>query len=80
MSHLIQLFVVFYFPIILFVLVSVKVECIDYFNILEWMLDICMHIIDLLNKAIKSDLGLWCDIRSWIIRCHPTNKSHIGCD
>jgi hypothetical protein len=44
------------------------------------MLGICMHSIGLLNEATKSDLDLAHDVESQGIRCHPTIKSHIGCD
>jgi hypothetical protein len=39
-----------------------------------------MHSNGWLNYNIKLDLTLGSDVGSQGIGCHPTNKSHIGCD
>jgi hypothetical protein len=39
-----------------------------------------MYSVGLLNKAIKSDLGLRHEVESWSISCHPTYKSYVVYD
>jgi hypothetical protein len=57
-----------------------KKSAIDYFNLIEWISDICMYSVGFIKQSIESDLGLGLDVGSKGIGYHPTNKSHIGYD
>jgi hypothetical protein len=47
------------------------------FDLIQWISDICIYSVGLLNEPIKSDMDLRHDVESRDIGCNPTNKSHI---